>query len=115
MENDSELVLERIMEDGTFDELRKKIVERVKQDEELNAFIEEAVFNSKALASTKADSKGRQGDVYNSVRKEIESKALDRALQTTWKVLQDEQTGLSATIEQKVHEALCVIYEQRAK
>lgn len=30
------------------------------------------------------------------------SKALDRALQTTWKVLQDEQTGLSATIEQKV-------------
>ena len=40
--------------------------------EELNAFIEEAVFNSKALASTKADSKGRQGDVYNSVRKEIE-------------------------------------------
>ncbi len=32
MENDSELVLERIMEDGTFDELRKKIVERVKQD-----------------------------------------------------------------------------------
>ena len=40
--------------------------------EALNAFIEEAVFNSKALASTKADSKGRQGDVYNSVRKEIE-------------------------------------------
>ena len=32
MENDSELVLERIMEDGTFDELRKDIVERVKQD-----------------------------------------------------------------------------------
>lgn len=32
MENDSELVLERIMEDGTFDELRKRIVERVKQD-----------------------------------------------------------------------------------
>ena len=89
------------MEDGTFDELRKQIVERVKQDvcywtaltsslrldcrcraslrvhvcmmqEALNAFIEEAVFNSKALASTKADSKGRQGDVYNSVRKEIE-------------------------------------------
>lgn len=40
--------------------------------EALNAFIEEAVLNSKALASTKADSKGRQGDVYNSVRKEIE-------------------------------------------
>jgi len=38
----------------------------------LNAFIEEAVLNSKALASTKADSKGRQGDVYNSVRREIE-------------------------------------------
>ena len=32
MEDDSELVLERIMEDGTFDELRKKIVELVKQD-----------------------------------------------------------------------------------
>ena len=32
MENDSELVLERITEDGTFDELRKEIVERVKQD-----------------------------------------------------------------------------------
>jgi hypothetical protein len=32
MEDDSELVLERIMEDGTFDELRKRIVELVKQD-----------------------------------------------------------------------------------
>lgn len=30
--DDSELVLERIMEDGTFDELRKNIVERVKHD-----------------------------------------------------------------------------------
>lgn len=30
------------------------------------------------------------------------SRALDRALQATWKVLHDEQTGLSATIEQKV-------------
>lgn len=29
-------------------------------------------------------------------------KALDRALQATWRVLQDEDTGLSATIEQKV-------------
>ena len=32
MEDDSELVLERIMEDGTFDELRKIIVGLVKQD-----------------------------------------------------------------------------------
>ena len=30
------------------------------------------------------------------------SKALDRALQATWKVLQDKETGLSATIEQTV-------------
>jgi len=32
MKDDSEQVLESIMEDGTFDELRKKIVDRVKQD-----------------------------------------------------------------------------------
>lgn len=32
MENDSELVLDRVMEDGTFDELRKMIVDRLKQD-----------------------------------------------------------------------------------
>lgn len=102
MEDDSELVLERIMEDGTFDELRKIIVGLVKQDEQLNKFIEEAVLNSKALVSSKADSRGRQEDVYNSVRREIEGKALDRALAATWKVLQDESTGLSANIEQKV-------------
>jgi hypothetical protein len=102
MEDDSELVLERIKEDGTFDELRKKILELVKQDvrhyrladtencttlpqleivpmncsylmqAQLNNFIEEAVLNSKALISSKADSRGRQEDVYNSVRREIE-------------------------------------------
>jgi hypothetical protein len=38
----------------------------------LNKFIEEAVLNSKALISSKADSRGRQDDVYNSVRREIE-------------------------------------------
>ena len=29
-------------------------------------------------------------------------KALDRALQATWRVLQDQETGLSASIEQQV-------------
>ena len=31
-DDDSQLVLRRIMEDGTFDELRKTIIERLKQD-----------------------------------------------------------------------------------
>lgn len=31
-EDDSQLVLRRIMEDGTFDELRKTVIERLKQD-----------------------------------------------------------------------------------
>lgn len=39
---------------------------------ELNAFIEDAVLNSKALASSKADSKGNMKDTYHHVRKEIE-------------------------------------------
>lgn len=89
------------MEDGTFDELRKTIIERLKQDvrglvtyanhyfrvadlystlnaahvlaqKVLNSFIEEAVLNSKALASTKPDSKESKTDTYNYVRKEIE-------------------------------------------
>ena len=38
----------------------------------LNSFIEEAVLNSKALASTKTDSKESKTDTYNYVRKEIE-------------------------------------------
>ncbi|CAK0783493.1 hypothetical protein CVIRNUC_006692 [Coccomyxa viridis] len=114
-EDDSQLVLRRIMEDGTFDELRKTVIERLKQDDVLNSFIEEAVLNSKALASTKVDSKESKTDTYNYVRKEIEGKALDRALQATWRVLQDQETGLSASIEQQVHAALCAIYEERVK
>ncbi len=31
-DDDSQLVLRRIMEDGTFDELRKTVIERLKQD-----------------------------------------------------------------------------------
>ena len=38
----------------------------------LNSFIEEAVLNSKALASTKTDGKESKTDTYNYVRKEIE-------------------------------------------
>ena len=90
------------MEDGIFDELRKTIIERLKQDvrglvaeatycvhaafrfflilkeahvlaqKVLNSFIEEAVLNSKALASTKIDSKESKTDTYIYVRKEIE-------------------------------------------
>ena len=39
-------------------------------------------------------------------------KALDRALAATWKVLQDESTGLSANIEQKVR-LLVILTMQR--
>ena len=45
---------------------------RVLAQEVLNSFIEEAVLNSKALASTKVDSKESKTDTYNYVRKEIE-------------------------------------------
>ena len=31
-DEDSQIILRRIMEDGTFDELRKTIIERLKQD-----------------------------------------------------------------------------------
>ncbi|BDA49820.1 hypothetical protein COCOBI_14-4400 [Coccomyxa sp. Obi] len=113
VDDDSEAVLKKIMDDGTFDELRQKLVEHLKKNEELQHFTQEKVLNSKTLQAESARKMSKK-DLFDNLRKELENTVLEQALQATWEVLGDKAIGMPELIDTKVHEALCAVHEERA-
>ncbi|KAK9905040.1 hypothetical protein WJX75_008393 [Coccomyxa subellipsoidea] len=113
MDDDGEAVLKRIMDDGTFDNLRMKVVAQLKKNEELKKFTEEKVLNSKTL-QTESARKMQKPELFQKLRKELENAVLEQALKATWEILSDESVGMPELIETKVHEALCSVHEERA-
>ncbi|KAK9837316.1 hypothetical protein WJX81_005823 [Elliptochloris bilobata] len=106
-----EAVLKVVMADGTFDDLRQQLVAQLKKDAALLEYAEDAVAESCALRSVGASTSKKE--VFDSVRRELEEELLRRALQTTWDVLTPSEQPISAQIDQKVHEALCTVHQQR--
>ncbi|CAL8464308.1 g3843 [Coccomyxa elongata] len=113
MDDDSEAVLKKIMDDGTFDELRQKLVEHLKKNEELQQFTQDKVLNSKTLQAESARKMSKK-DLFDNLRKELENTVLEQALKATWAVLGDDAIGMPKLIDTKVHEALCAVHEERA-
>lgn len=57
MHFDSEMVLQRRMDDGSFDDIRKEVVKQIKQHEGLNRVVEQKLLQSKALKKASRKSK----------------------------------------------------------
>ena len=53
--------------------------------------------------------------ILNSITSQCpRDKLLDQACTTAWALMSDPHQEVGALVEEKVHEALCVIYEKRA-
>ncbi|KAK9807849.1 hypothetical protein WJX72_011190 [[Myrmecia] bisecta] len=110
--DDCTAVLNKIMADGTFDELRQQAVAELKSNVVFKEYVEELVANSETLNSSKVEKK-TQKENFEQLRKELEAKVMDEALNTTWGALTSSEKPISRLIDQRVHEALCAVYAGR--
>ncbi|GBG66646.1 hypothetical protein CBR_g66782 [Chara braunii] len=65
-------VLARLMNDGIFDQLRAKITQELKQNEELRSYTMSLVENSQALNFVGADRKKKR-ELFDALRKELDA------------------------------------------
>eukprot|EP00884_Botryococcus_braunii_P005389 jgi/Botrbrau1/14851/Bobra.0326s0005.1 len=109
---DDELLLQTIMERGSFDELRKRMLAQLKNTDGLLKFVEEQVVNSQAMQKF---AEKNQRALFEVVRKETEGAILTKTLQMAWQILNEDGSKLRAEIENKVQETLCAIHEDRER
>mmetsp|Transcript_29772 Transcript_29772/g.41110 ORF Transcript_29772/g.41110 Transcript_29772/m.41110 type:complete len:114 (-) Transcript_29772:169-510(-) len=100
----SSRVLQDMMEDGTFDDFRQKIVNHLKENESLRGFTAELVERSETLGQPGVASRPRK-DLFETLRKEIEEPVMEMASSAAWDVLLSDQ-GVGKEIKEKVEAML---------
>ncbi|GAX79837.1 hypothetical protein CEUSTIGMA_g7277.t1 [Chlamydomonas eustigma] len=112
--DEGKLALEWIMNEGHFDEIRKKVVENMRQNENLKQFTMQLLDESKTLTHHELTESNRK-KILDELRKELEDKILDKACSTAFGLMGDPNNELCRLINEKVHEALCVVHENQAR
>ncbi|KAH9316532.1 hypothetical protein KI387_025159, partial [Taxus chinensis] len=93
-------VLTSLMNDGTFDAFRAKIINQLKSNEELKKETISMVEKSKVLNTPGAENKSKR-DLFDGLRKELETKVLNKASKSVWELILAED-GLGKEINDTV-------------
>ncbi|KAL5700255.1 hypothetical protein ACHQM5_025727 [Ranunculus cassubicifolius] len=100
-------VLETLMNDGTIDTIRSKIINHLKANEELKNSTISMVEQSKVL-HTPGSEKQTKRELFDALRQELESPALERASKSVWDLILDND-GFGKEINQTVERAFCLL------
>ncbi|CAK9225282.1 unnamed protein product [Sphagnum troendelagicum] len=93
-------VLKSLMNDGHFDDLRVKILNQLKQNEEIRKYTSMLVEQSKVLNTPGAESKNRR-ELFEALRRELEGPVLERASKAAWELILSKE-GVGKEITEKV-------------
>lgn len=95
-----EQVLKTLMNDGHFDSLRIKILNQLKQSEEIKNYTSTLVAGSKVLNTPGAENRSRR-ELFEALRKELEEPVLEKASVAAWGIILDKE-GVGKEIVEKV-------------
>lgn len=98
-------VLSSLMNDGTFDALRSKIINQLKTNEELRKNTISMVEQSKVLNTPGAENKSRR-ELFDALRRELETPVLDKASKSVWDLILAKD-GLGKEIDDTVESVYC--------
>ncbi|KAH6808625.1 antigenic heat-stable protein [Perilla frutescens var. frutescens] len=98
-------VLETLMNDGTIDAIRLKIINQLKAKEELKSNTIKMVEQSKVLNTPGAEKQTKR-ELFDSLRQELEAPALEKASRSVWDLILD-QDGLGKEINDTVERVFC--------
>lgn len=100
-----ENVLESLMNDGTIDALRLKIINQLKTNEELKKTTISMVEQSKVLNTPGAEKQTKR-ELFDSLRQELEAPVLEKASKSVWDLILDDN-GLGKEISETVERVFC--------
>ncbi|PIN12867.1 hypothetical protein CDL12_14520 [Handroanthus impetiginosus] len=98
-------VLETLMNDGTIDALRLKIINQLKANEELKSNTIKMVEQSKVLNTSGAEKQTKR-ELFDALRQELETPVLEKASRSVWELILD-QNGLGKEINNTVERVFC--------
>ncbi|CAA3029306.1 Hypothetical predicted protein [Olea europaea subsp. europaea] len=98
-------VLESLMNDGTIDAIRLKIINQLKANEELKNNTIKMVEQSKVLNTPGAEKQTKR-ELFDAIRQELETPVLEKASKSVWELILD-QSGLGKEISELVEKVFC--------
>ncbi|KAL3812280.1 hypothetical protein ACJIZ3_013548 [Penstemon smallii] len=98
-------VLETLMNDGTIDSIRLKIINQLKANEELKSNTIKMVEQSKVLSTPGAEKQTKR-ELFDALRQELETPVLEKASKSVWELILD-QNGLGKEISETVERVFC--------
>ncbi|XP_074577293.1 uncharacterized protein LOC141833704 [Curcuma longa] len=98
-------VLESLMNDGTIDAIRLKIINQLKANEELKNNTITMVEQSKVLNTPGAEKQTKR-ELFDALRRELETPVLEKASRAVWELILDEG-GLGKEISETVERVFC--------
>ncbi|XP_044482934.1 uncharacterized protein LOC123209178 [Mangifera indica] len=98
-------VLESLMNDGTFDSLRLKIINQLKANEELKSTTIKMAEQSKVLNTPGAEKQTKR-ELFDALRQELEAPVLEKASKSVWELILDSN-GLGKEISETVEKVFC--------
>ncbi|KAL7144367.1 hypothetical protein ABFS83_07G007000 [Erythranthe nasuta] len=98
-------VLETLMNDGTIDAIRLKIINQLKANEDLKSNTIKMVEQSKVLNTPGAEKQTKR-ELFDALRQELETPVLEKASRSVWDLILD-QNGLGKEISDTVERVFC--------
>ncbi|XP_010544201.1 PREDICTED: uncharacterized protein LOC104816888 [Tarenaya hassleriana] len=98
-------VLESLMNDGTIDALRLKIINQLKANEELKNTTIKMAEQSKVLNTPGAEKQTKR-ELFDALRQELEGPVLEKASKSVWELILDNN-GLGKEISETVERVFC--------
>ncbi|KAL3515962.1 hypothetical protein ACH5RR_022864 [Cinchona calisaya] len=98
-------VLESLMNDGTIDAIRLKIITQLKANEELKNTTIKMVEQSKVLNTPGAEKQTKR-ELFDALRQELETSVLEKASKSVWELILDNN-GLGKEISETVEKVFC--------
>ncbi|MED6167195.1 hypothetical protein PIB30_000445 [Stylosanthes scabra] len=98
-------VLESLMNDGTIDALRLKIINQLKANEELKSTTIKMAEQSKVLNTPGAEKQTKR-ELFDALRQELEASVLEKASKSVWDLILDNN-GLGKEISETVEKVFC--------
>ncbi|KAK1278959.1 hypothetical protein QJS04_geneDACA007095 [Acorus gramineus] len=103
-------VLESLMNDGTIDAIRLKIINQLKANEELKNNTIKMLEQSKVLNTPGAENKTKR-ELFDALRGELETSVLEKASRAVWDLILDND-GLGKEISETVEKVYCQLSGQ---
>ncbi|KAL1213896.1 hypothetical protein V5N11_028653 [Cardamine amara subsp. amara] len=100
-------VLESLMNDGTIDALRLKIINQLKANEELKSTTIKMAEESKVLNTPGAEKQTKR-ELFDALRQELEGPVLEKASKSVWELIL-EKDGLGKEINETVERVFCCL------